>query len=76
LGVLAFALGRIFGASIKSVHLNFFDIAPVNVTFSDAGSAFTETLISLLFYAAGTPIVVFGNVVPGGHHGQAASRPR
>ena len=60
LGVWAFALGRIFGASIKSVHLNFFDIAPVKVTFSDAGPAFTETLIFLLFYAGGTPIVVFG----------------
>ena len=60
LGVWAFALGRIFGANIKSVHLNFLDIAPFDITFSEAGPALTETLISLLFYAVGTPIVVFG----------------
>ena len=60
LGVLALALGRIFGASIKSVHLNFLDIAPFSVTFSDTGPYFTETLISLLFYAGGAPIVLFG----------------
>ena len=60
LGVWAFVLGRIFGASIKSVHLNFLDIAPFSVTFSDAGPGLTENLISLLFYAGGTPIVVFG----------------
>jgi len=60
LALLAFVLSRIFGASIKSVHLNLFDIAPVNVTFSDTGPAFTETLIYLLFHAGGAPIVVFG----------------
>ena len=60
LGVWAFALGRIFGANIKSVHLNFLDIAPFDITFSEAGPALTETLISLLFYAVGTPIVVCG----------------
>jgi uncharacterized membrane protein YhaH (DUF805 family) len=60
LGVWALVLGRIFGASIKSVHLNFLDIAPFSVTFSDAGPGLTENLISLLFYAGGTPIVVFG----------------
>ena len=60
LGVWAFVLGRIFGASIKSVRLNFLDIAPFSVTFSDAGPGLTENLISLLFYAGGTPIVVFG----------------
>ena len=60
LGVWAFALGRIFGASIKSVHLNFLDIVPFSITFSDAGPGLTENLISLLFYAGGTPIMVFG----------------
>jgi hypothetical protein len=44
LGVLAFALGRIFGASVKSVHLNFLDIVPFNITFGDSGAASTETL--------------------------------
>jgi uncharacterized membrane protein YhaH (DUF805 family) len=58
LGLVAFALGRIFGARIKSVHLNFFDIAPFNIAFSDAGPASTKTLT--LFYAAGAPIVAFG----------------
>jgi uncharacterized membrane protein YhaH (DUF805 family) len=55
LGVLAFALAT-FSASVKSVHLNLLDIVP----FGDAGPASTETLTSLLFDAAGTPIVVFG----------------
>ena len=58
LGVLAFALGRIFAVSIKSIHLNFFDIAAFNITFSEAGPAPTET--QTLFYAGGAPIVAFG----------------
>jgi hypothetical protein len=56
LGAWGFALSRIFGASIKSVHLNFLDIAPFSITFSDAGPGLTENLISLLFYAGGTPM--------------------
>jgi hypothetical protein len=44
LTVLAFALRRIFGASVKSVHLNFLDIVPFNITFGDSGAASTETL--------------------------------
>ena len=60
LGVLAFALGRIFGADVRWVHLNFLDIVPFNVTFGDAGPASTQALVSLLFYVGGAPIVVFG----------------
>jgi uncharacterized membrane protein YhaH (DUF805 family) len=60
LGVLAFALGRIFGASVESVHANFIDLVPFNIRFGDFRPASSETLTSLLFYAGGTPIVVFG----------------
>jgi uncharacterized membrane protein YhaH (DUF805 family) len=64
LTVLAFALRRMFGASVKWVHLNLLDIIPFDVTFSDAGPGSTETVTSLLFYAAGTPIVAFGSWFP------------
>jgi uncharacterized membrane protein YhaH (DUF805 family) len=60
LEVLALALGRVFGTSIKSLELNFLDIVPFSFAFSDTGSASTKTLVSLLFYAGATPIVMFG----------------
>jgi uncharacterized membrane protein YhaH (DUF805 family) len=59
LTILAFALGRIFGASVKWVDLSLLDIVPFKVTFGDAGPASAQTLTSLLFYMGGTPIVVF-----------------
>jgi uncharacterized membrane protein YhaH (DUF805 family) len=59
LGVLAFALGRIFGASVKSVHLNFLDIVPLQHHLRRFRCCLDRNS-SLLFYAGGTPIVVFG----------------
>jgi uncharacterized membrane protein YhaH (DUF805 family) len=56
-----FALDAIFGASVKSVHFNIYDIftdppsLPFRVSFDGSGSAW---LVSLLFYAAATPIFV------------------
>ena len=58
---LAFALGAIFGASVKSVHLNIYDIFsdpplfPFRVDFGGSGSAW---LVSLLFQAVATPVIV------------------
>jgi len=54
----AFALDVIFGTSVKSVHLNIYDIFndppsfPFRVSFGGSGFAW---LVSLLFYAAATP---------------------
>jgi uncharacterized membrane protein YhaH (DUF805 family) len=62
--VLAFAIGVIFGAGVESVELNPFDIFaippsfPFRASFSDAGPGWKATLISVSFYAAGTPIFV------------------
>lgn len=59
--VWAFVLGAIFGAGVKSVHLDIYDIFndppsfPFRVSFGDSGPA---SLVSLLFYAGGTPILV------------------
>ena len=59
--VLALVLGAIFGASVKSVHLNIYDIFndppsfPFRVSFGSSGPA---SLASLLFDAGGTPIIV------------------
>ncbi len=61
LGFLVFALDAIFGTSVKSVHLNIYDIFndpplfPLRVSFGDSGPAW---LVSLLFYAGVTPIIV------------------
>ena len=52
---LVFALNAIFGTSVKSVHLNIYDIFndprsfPLRVSFGGIGLAW---LVSLLFYAA------------------------
>jgi len=56
-----FALDAIFGARVESVHFNIYDIfndppsLPFRVSFGGSGSAW---LVSLLFYAAATPIFV------------------
>ncbi len=58
---LVFALNAIFGTSVKSVHLNIYDIfndppsLPLRVSFGGSGSVW---LVSLVFYAAATPIFV------------------
>jgi uncharacterized membrane protein YhaH (DUF805 family) len=58
---LVFALDVIFGASVKSVHFNIYDIfndppsLPFRVSFGGSGPAW---LVSLLFYAGVTPIFV------------------
>jgi uncharacterized membrane protein YhaH (DUF805 family) len=64
LSVLAFALGAIFGDHVKSVYLNVYDIfgdppsLPFRASFADTGLA--PALVSLLFYALGTPIFIAG----------------
>ncbi|HWX05637.1 MAG TPA: DUF805 domain-containing protein [Bradyrhizobium sp.] len=64
LGVLAFALGAIFGDSVKSVYLDVHDIIgdppsfPFRASFANTGSA--PTLVSTLFYVLGTPIFIAG----------------
>jgi len=66
LGILAFALGGIFGAGVKSVELSVYDIfknppsLPFHASFNDTGPASTAKLVSVLFYAGGTPIFVLG----------------
>ena len=59
---LVFALNVIFGTSVKSVHLDIYDIFndppsfPFRVSFGGSGLAW---LVSLLFYAAAIPNFVF-----------------
>jgi uncharacterized membrane protein YhaH (DUF805 family) len=61
LAVWAFVLGAIFGVSVKSVHLNIYDVfndppsLPFRVDFSSGGHTW---LVSVLFYAGGTPIFI------------------
>src|SRR5438445_11299072 len=56
-----FALNAIFGTSVKSVHLNIYDIFndppsfPFRVSFGGSGLVWP---VSLLFYAAATPIFI------------------
>jgi len=64
---LVFALNAIFGTSIKSFHLNIYDIFndppsfPLRVSFGDSGAAW---LVSLLFYAGATSLFVFAIRLP------------
>jgi uncharacterized membrane protein YhaH (DUF805 family) len=66
LGLLALALGAIFGVDVKSVHVNVYDVfndprsLPFRADFSDTGPASTRILTSVLFYAGGMPIFVVG----------------
>lgn len=61
LAVWAFILGAIFGVSVKSVHVNIYNVldnppsVPFRVSFSGGGRT---SLVSFLFYAGGTPIFV------------------
>jgi uncharacterized membrane protein YhaH (DUF805 family) len=59
---LVFVLNAIFGTSVKSVHLNIYDIFnnpplfPFRVSFGGSGPAW---LVSLLFHAVAIPNLVF-----------------
>jgi uncharacterized membrane protein YhaH (DUF805 family) len=58
---LVFALNIVLGTSVKSFHLNIYDIFndppsfPLRVSFGDSGPA--AWLVSLIFYAGVTPII-------------------
>ena len=61
----ASAIGVIFGAAVKSVHVNIFDVfgnppsLPFSASFSNADTE-TAALIARIFHVAGTPIFVIG----------------
>jgi uncharacterized membrane protein YhaH (DUF805 family) len=61
LAIWAFVLGAIFGVSVTSVHLDIYDVfnnppsLPFRVDFSSGGHTW---LVSVLFYAGGTPIFI------------------
>jgi uncharacterized membrane protein YhaH (DUF805 family) len=61
----ASAIGVIFGAAVKSVHVHIFDVFgdppsfPFSASFGNADTA-TAALITLIFHVAGTPIFVIG----------------
>src|SRR5258708_39751668 len=61
LSILAFAIGAIFGSSIKSIHVDFHVVLtpalPFGISFGDAAPS-PATLV--LFYGMGTPIFVVG----------------
>ena len=69
MAILAFAIAGIFGATVKSIHVNinidilsFFDTPPsfpLSVGFSHADPA-TAARVSLIFHVVGTPIFVAG----------------
>jgi uncharacterized membrane protein YhaH (DUF805 family) len=62
-----FTLDAIFGTSIKSFHLNIYDVFndpptfPLQVSFGDGAAAW---LVSLLFYAGATSLFVFAIRIP------------
>jgi uncharacterized membrane protein YhaH (DUF805 family) len=66
--VLAFVIGGILGADVKSIHIrsHILDVFhnppsfPFSASFGDAGAAPHAALIALIFHAAGTPIFIFG----------------
>jgi uncharacterized membrane protein YhaH (DUF805 family) len=65
MAALAFAIGGIFGAPVKSVDVNIYDVFhnPPSFPFgAHFGGADPETtaLVSLIFHVAGTPIFVVG----------------
>src|ERR1700722_17601984 len=61
----ASAIGAIFGAAGKSVHVHIFDVFdnppsfPYSASFGNAAPE-TSALIALIFHVAGTPIFVIG----------------
>jgi uncharacterized membrane protein YhaH (DUF805 family) len=64
---VVFTLDAIFGTSIKSFHLNIYDVFndpptfPLQVSFGDGAAAW---LVSLLFYAGATSLFVFAIRIP------------
>jgi uncharacterized membrane protein YhaH (DUF805 family) len=65
MAVAAFAIGHIFGAAIKSVHvelLGVFSTPPTPPFSADFGNADPETsaLVTRIFYITATPIAVIG----------------
>jgi uncharacterized membrane protein YhaH (DUF805 family) len=65
MGVAAFSISLIFGATVKSVHVELVEVfgipksLPFSATFSGADSE-TSALVTLLFHIAATPIFVIG----------------
>src|SRR5258708_12697946 len=63
LSILAFAIGSIFGAGVKSVYVDFNDVLlnlpsfPFSVSFRDAASS-PAAMVSV--YVMGTPVFVAG----------------
>jgi uncharacterized membrane protein YhaH (DUF805 family) len=63
--LLAFVISGIFGATVKSVHLQILDVFndppsfPFSASFGGAGATSHAALITLIFHAAGTPIFIF-----------------
>jgi uncharacterized membrane protein YhaH (DUF805 family) len=62
---VAFAVGRIIGAGVKSVDVNFLDLFgfppafPFKISFGLAGPASTAMLDPMLLHAAETPLAIF-----------------
>ena len=65
MSALAFAIGRIFGAAVKSIDVKFMDFFgfppafPLNISFDMAGAASTAEPGYLLLRVAETPIAIF-----------------
>jgi uncharacterized membrane protein YhaH (DUF805 family) len=65
MGMAAFVISLIFGASVKSVHVELVEVfgipksLPFSATFGGADSK-TSALVTLIFHIAATPIFVIG----------------
>jgi uncharacterized membrane protein YhaH (DUF805 family) len=63
IGILAAAIGGIFGAGVKSVDVDFLNVLrhPLSLPFhASFSNAVPNSAATLLFYALGTPIYVVG----------------
>ena len=75
----ASAIGVIFGAAVKSVHVNIFDVfgnppsLPFSASFSNADTE-TAALIARIFPRRRNADLCHRHLVPRCHHDQAASR--
>jgi uncharacterized membrane protein YhaH (DUF805 family) len=66
--LLAFVIGGILGADVKSIHIqgHVLDVFqnppsfPFSASFGDADATPHAALIALIFHVAGTPILIFG----------------
>ncbi len=66
--LLAFVIGAILGADVKSIHIrtHILDVFhnppsyPFSASFGDAGATPHAALIALIFHAAATPTFIFG----------------